>query len=295
MPVLDPPRRLQNHSPRMGMMPGVLTWFMALACLGVGGYIVAIALGPWIPERELDAPRWVVACIGGIFLLPGMLITASLLIRHRAASHGPVWDRQRRWPRRRLGDDSLRDLRLRFLWVLGVAVFLTPFNYFVSKDVSRGRWMSPEVFGVGFFDLVLVFLLLGLLFKLLRRLRYGRSYLELSAFPIALGRSVNLRLEARALQPGMLLEARLMAIQANWQSDMVSGSRRQTAAVFCVYEDIQRREVQRAGECLLEWQLPDAPATTLGEFPTAYWELHVSAARRGMDYSAGFLLPVYRV
>ena len=55
-----------------------IRWGMALVCIAVGAFPIALATGVLTPEPgQLKAPEWVVGACGGVFVLAGIMMLAS--------------------------------------------------------------------------------------------------------------------------------------------------------------------------------------------------------------------------
>jgi hypothetical protein len=184
---------------------------------------------------------------------------------------------------------------------LGAAAFMTlllaPFNYFAFyvPPTDMPLWARGLV---GFFDVVLVLVVVGMVMTLVQQAKYGRARLAFQSFPFFLGDTLTARLgTSRAIGEFKKLTFTLRCIEERTETRR-SGSR---TSIQTVCDQLWAEEValgasavREGNEITVRFELPEGDyGTRLSESPARYWELAVTADTPGLDFSAKFLVPVY--
>ncbi len=180
---------------------------------------------------------------------------------------------------------------------LWACFFLTPFNFFVFFGREGAPFFARAI--VVLFDLILVAVVLGILYTLVQRARFGSSSLGFDSFPFFLGERLSARLQpGRGIGRFDRMTITLRCIEE--VSATVRQGGKTTTTTFCDQVWCDAIEMAQGGS-LGDGPLPfwfDLPrgegyTTQISGSPTRYWELEASAVRPGVDYHATFLVPVY--
>ena len=184
---------------------------------------------------------------------------------------------------------------------LGAAAFMTlllaPFNYFAFyvPSADMPTWARALV---GFFDVMLVLTIVGIVGTLVQQAKYGRARLAFQAFPFRLGDNLTARLgTSRAIGDFKKLTFTLRCIEERTETRR-SGAR---TSIQTVCDQLWAEEValgagavREGNEITVRFDLPEGDyGTRLSEPPARYWELAVAADTPGLDFAAKFLVPVY--
>ena len=275
--------------------------------LGVGVFIVLLALDVVpSPDTNFRVSRELVAAFGGLFVLAGVSVLVQGLQSLAAQSKrkeilsrhpGQPWLADYPWDPKGISGDNLKKVYSIFGGMLGIIVFLVPFHWFAffTKGV-------PPVFGIfiGIFDLILFCFVIYGIYLLLRFFKYGTSHLQFNQFPFLIGDQVNVTLSTKAI-PGLKdMAVTLRCIEEQYET-RGSGKNRHTVVVsYQLYADTLKVENAGAGQ-YNRFYLPVISSlpvdknleTALSARPAKYWQIEFKAATPGIDYVAGFLLPVY--
>ncbi len=278
---------------------------LLIAAVGVVIVLVSLDIGIHAPDRSFNAPREMVALIGGIFALAGLSFLIHGIRGLRRAERRERLERQRasepwmadypwnsRWaPARGEGKRGQQ------LWGLVVIfLFLVPFNWLVFWREGGAGWVFLVVTVI--FDLVLLLSAGYLVYLWGRRLKYGKSRLDFARFPFLLGERFEGTLTTgRAARGIREVEVTLRAIEEVYDTDQ-KGSR----SVVCYQVWAQTQTLENSGSIASErlrmdvtFDLPEVSelSTHLSQRPARYWELAVKAETPGIDYAARYLVPVY--
>jgi len=144
--------------------------------------------------------------------------------------------------------------------------------------------------------LVVLAILAGGVYFLLRALKYGQSELRWKRFPFFLGEALEVEfVNAHGFGRFRSLTLTLRCIEERIES------RGDSTSVVCyeLYADTVRMEEggeYNAGDGALPLAFPlpaDGRPTALSLHPPVYWELEVKADTPGVDFETRFLVPVY--
>ena len=253
-------------------VPSWLGWAMAVLFFGAGTF-VALKLGV------------------------GSLVDRSRLKSRRALHPDAPWHADHAWDPAGATYSPGSSLAGQFAVVLFMSALLGPFNYFTlyapKPDVPT--WAK---FLVGFFDLILVLVVVGIVMTVVQHAKYGTARLAFQAFPFFLGDTLTARLSSsRAIGQFKKLTFTLRCIEERTVTRR-SGNK---TSVQTVCDQLWAEEAAQEGgtlregnEVVVRFDLPEGEyGTRLAEPPARYWELAVVADTPGMDFSARFLVPVY--
>lgn len=303
-------KHLPTHRPRgTTTAAGCASAFMilfGLPFMAVGVFIGLSAFGVISLTQSRGVPGWLPRAAAAIFFVPGFFITAmgvkSIFVnrrtRMRQAEHpGEPWLVDD-WQAEGTKDQPRATLGGQLGLTAFMAVFLSPFNYFVFLEPGNDVPFFAKAL-VGLFDLFLVLMVVGILTTLWHRTRYGRSRLAFGSFPFFLGHSLSARLATgRSLGTFKKLVFTLRCIEERTETRRTTrgGVSSQTYCDQLWAEVVTLNEswALNEGEIPISFRLPEGDlGTRLAESPARYWEIEVTADTPGLDYSAVFPVPVY--
>jgi len=184
---------------------------------------------------------------------------------------------------------------------LGAAAFMTlllgPFNYFAFYVPPADMPLWARLL-VGFFDVVLVLVVVGIFTTLAQQAKYGRARLAFQSFPYYLGETLAARLSStRAIGQFKKLTFTLRCIEERTVTRRTNkGTSTQTVCDQLWAEEVTQEggALREGSEVVVRFDLPEGDyGTRLSAPPARYWELAVVADTPGLDFSAKFLVPVY--
>lgn len=296
---LDPPEHLPNAK-RTGFPPSLLLSLLAAGSVLAGGLLLAVGLDYLGDDNAVHVPRWVFSWFAVLFIGAGVLLGVPALLRMRPVPRGPVWRRDKHWNPRGIGDDNARRLWGHFFALLGCSLFLAPFYMlWTALDLNEIRtWYDATVLifplMFGFTCLILAISFLQLLWRLLARLLYGRGRLHFYSFPYTLGGHFSARLELGHPLKNTPVSIELRCVQDRVVTRGSGEEERQEVQAFALYREQRPYTLNALGQAELNFKLPgNLPATNLRDHPAHYWEIVARAARKGPDFVAVFLIPVY--
>lgn len=302
------PKRLANH-PALASLPvkGLQAWIIGLVVV-VFGLVPILAAANVIPtsESKFNAPRWVVAMFGGVFVAMGLLFVwtafrarlreqRSRAMRDRYP-HEP-WRADYNWDETGITDDSSKRTITTSAWAAAIALFIVPLNY-LAFVWDEGGWVLT--LGVVLTDAGFVAGCGYGLYLWLRFLKFGTSYLRFNRFPFLLGRDLSVQFgNGRGIGMYKKMTITLRCVQEKFVTTCMSDKR--TIRVVCDQLYVDSKTLERGGEYRagdadipISFSLPSGPlGTCLLERPPRYWQLEIKAETGGVDFLARFLLPVY--
>ena len=178
-----------------------------------------------------------------------------------------------------------------------MAALLAPFNYFAFYEPPADMPTWAKLL-VGFFDLILVLVVVGIVTTLVQQAKYGRARLAFRSFPFFLGDTLSARLgSSRPIGQFKKLTLTLRCIEERTETSHSAG--KTTIRTVCdhLWSDevtLEGGAVREGNEVPVSFDLPSGDyGTRLAEAPARYWELAVVADTPGLDFTAKFLVPVY--
>lgn len=259
-----------------------------------------------IDARKLHVPFPIFAMVGLVFLLPGLWVWFAtfkswLAERRRQQRFGLVeqdpalldhpWDtrlwRTNRWAAARRAGFGAGFMTLFFTTVGGIV--------YTGRDVPM-----PLKIMVGVFVLITVWCVIVFLRELLRAFKYGSSAVGYDHFPLVLGETVNLRwTPPPRMLPVSSGQATLRCVR-EWTEVVGSGKNRTTKICHeSTWESTRQVEAgtifRPTDDIEISFTLPaDQPGTCLSAAKiTTFWELEIKLAVPGLDFTEGYLVPVY--
>ena len=280
-----------------------------LPFMAAGAVVLVLAArgGLRTTDTGEPVPTWLPFSLALLFLGAGAFVTLKLGI-------GSLVDRSRLKARRALHPDE--PWRADHAWdpagathnpgsslpgQLAVTVFmaalLAPFNYFTFYE-PRPDMPTWAKFLVGFFDLILVLVVVGIVMTLIQQAKYGRARLAYQSFPFFLGDRLSARIgSSRPIGQFKKMTFTLRCIEERTETTRSGG--KTTIRTVCdhLWSDevsVEGGAVREGNELPVSFELPSGDyGTRLAEPPARYWELVVVADTPGLDFSAKFLMPVY--
>jgi hypothetical protein len=303
-------KRLPAQQPRGLVAPTgcAAAFFVAfgLPFMAAGTALGLLARGviPW--GRGGQMPDWLVTCLAalffgsGVFLATkgvGALIGRARMKARRERYPGQPWRVDYPWDPAGASHNPGSSLPGQLAVTIFMTLLLAPFNYFAFYQPERAMpfWASAVVV---LFDVVLVFVVVGMVLTVVQQAKYGRARLAFQSFPFFLGDTLTARLgTSRAIGEFKKLTFTLRCIQEL----TVTSHRGTRTSIQTVCDQLWKEEVTQEGGALREgnevtirFDLPEGDyGTHLAEPPARYWELAVVADTPGLDFSAKFLVPVY--
>jgi hypothetical protein len=284
---------------------GISAALFGLPFMAVGAFIGLTAFNV-IHTKKQHAPMWLLACVGGMFLFPGLflfihgvqgMIRKALYKRGAAQTPGQPWLFDHHWRAEGVSFSAFNAMVNRLLGAVFWNVFLVPF--FWIGYTQRGAWM--------FFAFASLFALFGIFFWVrwaqmaADLLRYGNSFLSYDGFPFFLGGTLRARLRApRHLAEVNSLTLTLRCIQERYITTGYGRDRSSRVVCYELYKDVRTLDQQRlanfvGAEIPIEFHLPaDKLPTELADTPPTYWAIEARGQASGADYEAYFLVPVYK-
>ncbi len=282
----------------------------------VGLIILGIGAG-WLPFKapEEVRSRQVMILFGGVFAMAGGLLVWRTFTgkirevqRRRALRNVPrqPWFADHPWDpageTSRVGLKAMRGL----VGLLFFSAFLAPFNVLFFP--------FPAIL---LFDALAIAGWVVLVYYVVQGGKYGDSRLRYATFPFYLGSQAVLYLDGIDRLKGLRqLKVTLRFVEEAIELQRSSRSSSSQTVCYSLYEDEQvftpdqipfgegsparffsfARQVDATASLRLEFPLPDDDKyeTRMAVAPAHYWELAVKADTPGVDYSASFLVPVYR-
>ena len=255
--------------------------------------------GPPAPDALVFALAAVFFVAGAFVLSLGVraLIDRSRLRARRERHPGEPWLADHVWDKTGATHSPGASLPAQAATTAFVALFLAPFNYFVFyvPPADMPTWVR---FLVGFFDVVVVLMLVGIVLTIVQHAKYGRARLAFASFPFYLGETMTARLgTSRAIGNFEKLTFTLRCIEERTETRRTAkGTSIETVCDQLWAEEVALGSgaVREGHEMTVRFDLPVGDyATRLSAPPARYWELSVVADTPGVDFSAKFLVPVY--
>lgn len=293
------PKILHNRIHRGENFTTGTSIFGAIFCsvfviIGVCGFL-------WVENTtDKNVPQWV-RYLFGVFTVVGALFTTRSIhtfnisrrrneLRRRHPNE--FWKFDHEWQSEGAWEESSRAIRFALLFGTAWSVFLAPFFSLAANE-------DPVLYlFLAVFTLVPVGCVGYMVYALLRRAKFGRSYLRFERFPYFLGEEVSV-----AWKPGKPIGAfrsmrfTLRCIEEQQKTDSEGETTTQFAELFAQTIDVaQPGEKTDAAEVPLTFTVPQPPRPLGTQFSAKtprYWELEVKADTPGIKYMANFLVPVY--
>jgi hypothetical protein len=268
--------------------------------------LLALVATGHIPARQSGGPlpEWLPWNLAAIFFVPGFFlfvaglrsVVSSAAVKGRRERHpDEPWLAEGGWSPEGTTDRPHTTLLAQVLWTAFLSVFLAPFNYFVFVEPQTDVpfWVKGLV---GFFDLIPVLMVLGILTTLWHSAKYGRSHIRFSSFPFHLGRMLDVRFStSRSIGSFEKMTLTLRCIEERTETVRTNkGVSTRTVCDQLWADEYAVESSMLEGELPIRFRLPEGDlGTRLAEAPVRYWELEVKAATPGLDFGALFPVPVY--
>lgn len=312
--MADTERKLLPGQTPRGVTGGsgcVAAFFIAfgLPFMAAGTFLGFVATSgvPLTTDDGSRPPDWLIGCIVALFVGAGAFVTLRLgvgslvdraRLRARRARHpNEPWRADHPWDPAGASYSPGSSLAGQLAAMAFMAVLLAPFNYFAFYE-PRPDMPTWAKLLVGFFDLILVLVVVGVVLTVVQQAKYGRARLAFRSFPFFLGGKLAGRLgTTRAIGQFNKLTFTLRCIEE--RTETVRGAGKTSVRTICdqLWADevvLQGGAVREGNEVPVSFDLPSGDyGTRLADPPARYWELAVVADTPGLDFSARFLVPVY--
>src|SRR5688572_14491083 len=175
--------------------------FMAAGALM--GFVATGAIPASTADGTARPPDWLIWSLVALFAGAGAFVTLKLgvgslidrsRLRARRAQHpDEPWRADHSWDPAGATHSPGSSLPGQVAVALFIAALLAPFNYFsfYAPPPDMPTWARLLV---GFFDLILILVLAGIVMTLVQQAKYGRSRPALQSFPFFLGDKLSARL-----------------------------------------------------------------------------------------------------
>jgi hypothetical protein len=237
---------------------------------------------------------------GGFLVLKlgvGSLIDRSRLKARRALHPDEPWRADHTWDPAGATHSPGSSLPGQLAVAIFMSALLGPFNYFsfYAPPPDIPTWAQLLV---GFFDVILVLVVVGIVSTLVQQAKFGRARLAYQSFPFFLGDRFSARLgSSRPIGQFKKMTFTLRCIEERTETTRSQG--KTTIRTVCdhLWSDevaLEGGAVREGNEVPVSFELPMGDyGTRLAEPPARYWEMTVIADTPGLDFSAKFLVPIY--
>lgn len=268
----------------------------------VGLAMLISGLGDIGTSEEGD--QWVLAVMGVVFATAGGAVIVAGF-RHRAEVNAieaakqrhpsEPWMWERKWQTRRIehhaGWTTVGLWAFAFFWN---AIVLTA-GALGWEEMAAEASEEPAILFVLLFPIIGIGVIVAAVRSTLQWRRFGTSALVLSRIPISLGRDLDGVLEL----PSDVRNAEEVVATLRCLRTTRSGKNTTTTVIWSDERRHPRASmgIGPSGPTLaVRFRVPaDEPESTVGGgTPSISWELSVSAAVEGVDFSASYPLPVFR-
>lgn len=299
----DPLKKIYKIDSRLQRTSyGWIAFFMAIPFIGMGSFFALAGFGFIHLPSKSNAPLAVFGAMGIAFAVAGLTLMAYAVIglsEKKKASLNKRRFADSPWMLDYPWDPSGIDDRPAARWVnslLGTilfSAFLVPFNWW-AFFTREGVFMVKLI--TGFFDIVLVLIFMGFIYRLFQCLKYGSSRLSFARFPYAPGGVLEVGFSPNCLEE---IDVTLRYVE-EWLEAHGSG-RNRTVRRESVSHWSETRRIKpdiRLPEVPIEFKLPENSrwTTNLTADPRVrYWELVVGSKGPGINFRTTFPLPVYDI
>lgn len=286
---------------------GWTAFFMSLPFVGSGAFFTLGSFLEWDVIRQgANAPLWVIACVGLIFLLAGLMLFSfsvsgiyhQYLKQRFESQHGETqpWMYDYSWGEFSVSDEALRRVSRDTLGSLLVSIFLVPFIWWAFLS---GDGPLPLQIMIGLTLLIWLWVVSLVIRRLAQYVKFGHATLQFKQFPFLPGEEVTVGFDNAVLGVGtreITIEARLRYVEEKFVSRSRGGEKSVQHQCFELYA--QKHQVKGKPETYqtLSMVLPDEKnwVNQLMASPDIrYWELVLESELPGVDYRTTFVLPVY--
>ena len=293
-------RRLYNRPHRGRPYSSTFSIISTLLCSVI--LMIGTAGIAWFKTTtdSTGTPEWVFYLFVGFALFGFPAVAASIkgiasarrFREMRAQFPQEPWKADYDWHTEGIWDESGRALRSFVATALMSSVFITPF-FFIATAEGSGL-----TFFLCLFSLIPLYCAGKIAYMLLRRSKFGRSYIRFESFPFYLGE--DLRVAWRPGKPMGAFQSMTFTLRCIEEQTIKSGdgeTEQQFAELFEQTISIaEPGEKNDTVEVPLVFQPPLLIFPLGTQFTSAtprYWELEVRANTPGIKYAATFMVPVY--
>ncbi|MBL9168995.1 MAG: hypothetical protein JNN07_14740 [Verrucomicrobiales bacterium] len=188
------------------------------------------------------------------------------------------------------------------LWVLILAAFAVALTYgtlFAKGAQGLRSQTGPFLFVVsiiGLFDLFFVVIIWNFSYRILKYFRFGSPKIGLSAYPLILGREFSVGISN--LPPGLSqLSLTLRCLGERSYSRRRDNQHEEWVTEYYALHRVEGSMGLDSDGTGAQFSglLPDLPnlATRAGDPCSIFWDLVIRGERRGLDFEARFVIPVF--
>ena len=270
----------------------------------MGGFIMLVGMKA-IPAKpgSVHAPFWVLTICGFLFFLAGLFLWFKALQQHRAnkrrkaiSLNTDAANAMRDYPWDSHGCQPARFAKAVQTGIAAIflTLFLSVFNWWAFG--ANGPLLLVIIVAV--FDAFLVLAWGNFLLNLSRAIRFGKSRIDFTRFPYALGEPVVIRWQAEGISQPHKGSFTLRCVEEWWE---VSGSGKnrsrrlvQESAWSGIWEIETQDKIITGKNYEFKFQPAiDLPSTSLSSPRVVFWEFAVKLEMAGPDFVANYLVPVY--
>lgn len=270
---------------------------LPFAAIGTGALVaLARAAASGQPPQRL----FLFACVGVAFALTGFgVIAAALAGRKRVLADatlrsehpGEPWMWNPEWASRRISDESRRATAA--LWAFAILwnAIASPSLVFMPAELAKGN--SAILLALAF-PLVGAGLLVAAGRATLRAMRFRRSTFVLDTLPAPVGGELRGRVE---VDYAPLAEASSVVVRLSAVDRRSSGKSTTEKIVWQEEYQLPRGALLRTmnGVAIpIEIDIPPDAPQSRPDMPQMLWRLTIDAELPGIDYTATFVVPVFR-
>ncbi|NOY68251.1 MAG: hypothetical protein GXP53_01980 [Deltaproteobacteria bacterium] len=281
---------------------GWTAFFMAIPFIGIGSFFALAGFGFIHFPSKANAPLPVIGAMGIAFAVAGLTLMAYAIKGLRAKGRATAnrrrfadrpWMLDYPWNPSGIDDRPAARWMNSLLGTILFSAFLVPFNWwaFFSRE---GVLMVKLI--TGLFDIILVLIFMGFIYRLFQSLKYGSSRLSFARFPYAPGGVLEAGFSPNCFEE---MDVTLRYVE-EWLEAHGSGNNR-TVRQKSVSRWSETRHIlpdMRLPEVAIEFKLPDNREWTtnlMADPRVRYWELVVTSKGPGIDFRTTFPLPVYKI
>jgi hypothetical protein len=287
---------MKNATANVGLGCAIV-FALPFAAIGAGALVaLASAAASGQPPQRL----FLYGCVGVAFALTGFgLIAAALAGRKRVLADGELqrqhpnepWMWNPEWASGRISDQSRTATAA--LWAFAILwnAIASPSLVFLPAELAKGNY---AILLALVFPLVGAGLLAAAVRATLRAMRFRRSTLVLDTVPAPLGGELRGRVE---VDYAPLADAASVVVRLSAVNRRSTGKSTTETIVWQEEYELPRGSLLRTmnGVAIpIEIDIPHDAPQSRPEMPQMLWRLTIDAELPGIDYSATFVVPVFR-
>ena len=252
------------------------------------------------PGSPLRQKTWLPIGFCSIFIIVGLVaalqgavrVAARARRKRLAAAHpGEPWYSDYPWKPEGERERPMKAIGGMLVFLFVVSVMMSPFHYWLFAAGGP----APLWILVGLVDALLLAALGYVGLRVVRKIRYGRSFIRYERFPFFLGEHLDVRVGAgRPLPPAAPITATLRFVEERLR---VPGNTPGTTyyQLWAEQKTLDSSGYDPRQGIRVEFSLPAGDyVDALSALYARFWQLQMHADVPGADYDESFFLPVYR-